>query len=304
MKRLIVLSLALTLLLSGCGHAVVTSSVTPAPAPAPTESPAPAAPAPTPVPTLPPETFPFDYAETLADTEDFSFAVTALGVDPEENWVVHLRLENRSDEIMNFRLLWQSINGLAIDDLFTYRVAVGGVSEQSFRILKEELAAWGFEEPVQWSFTLRVSSAESNREDYFLGELSASPFGEEKAVRYEYVPGPHDYIVMDNDYATVYVTGWQPEDGGLSVDYVAVNRCEKPLRLVLPEKQLLLDGRRMSAELSDSFGAYATLFGYIPVEGWEGEPPLELQLCLALEDPGAKKDALLEDTVTEIVLCR
>ena len=150
----------------------------------------------------------------------------------------------------------------------------------------------------------RVSSAESNREDYFLGELSASPFGEEKAVRYEYVPGPHDYIVMDNDYAIVYVTGWQPEDGGLSVDYVAVNRCEKPLRLVLPEKQLLLDGRRMSAELSDSFGAYATLFGYIPVEGWEGEPPLELQLCLALEDPGAKKDALLEDTVTEIVLCR
>ena len=296
-RRILALGLAALLLLASCGVGD-TPSATPAPAvtaaPAPTPLPTPA---PTPIPSHPPEQFPYDYVETLADTEDFSLAVTALGVDWEDNWVVHLRLENRSDEIMNFRFLYQSINGLAIEDVLTYRVAVGGVLEPSFRILREEMAAWGFDEPVQWSFTLKVFSAESNREPCFFDELSAAPFGEKNAVRYEFIPGPMDLVVMDNDCATVYLTGWEPEDGMLMIEYVAVSRSGQPLLLVLPEGEVLLDGQAYPAVLKDSFGAYATLMGCIPVEDWPGDGrPQSIELHLALADPGAWGDPLIDDT--------
>ncbi|MGX8692244.1 MAG: hypothetical protein ACSW8E_00620 [Clostridia bacterium] len=299
MKRRILALILLLLLLTGCGAQGSPSPEPPADAPltAPTPKPSPRAAAePTPVP-HPDETFPYDYKETLADSEDLSLSVTALGVDREGNWIMHLRLENRTDEIMTFRLLWQSINGLAIDGELEYRVAVGGVLEPSFRILREELKAWGFEEPVQWSFTLKATSAESNREPYFFEELSASPFGEKNAVRYEFIPDPTDLVVMDNDYAAVYITGWNPgENGGLDIEYVAVNRCGKPLLLVLPAGTVLLDGTACSAELRDVFGAFATLMGYIPVPGWRGEePPEHVALQLALADPTEWGEPLVED---------
>ena len=302
MKRRILAALLLAaLLLGGCGAQDNSPAETPAvPAPAPTPR---ATPAPTPIPTPaadPDESFPYDYSELLADTEDLSLAVTALGVDKEDNWVVHLRLENRSDEIMTFRFLWQSINGLAIDGELEYRVAVGGMLEPNFRILREEMKAWGFAEPVQWSFTLKATSAESNREPWFFEELSASPLGEKNAVRYEYVPGLTDHVVMDNDYACVYLTGWEPEDGFLNVEYVAVSRCGQPLLLVLPEETIVLDGAAHRAALRDGFGAYATLMGYIPVENWRGDGgPEHFSLQLALADPTEPGEPLIEDSETD-----
>ena len=298
MKRtMIALSLILALLLAACGGGE-TPAVTPVPAaPTPVQTARP-----TPAPTLSPERFPYDYEEVLADTEDFSLAVTALGLDAEDNWVVHLRLENRTKEIASFRFLYQSINGLAIDDMLTYRVAVGGVLEPSFRILREEMAAWGFERPVQWSFTLKVSSAEAEREPWFFEELSAAPFGAENAVRYAFIPGPLDAVVMDNDYALVCITGWEPEDGGLSIEYVAVSRCDSPLLLVLPEESVLLEGEAHPAALADSFGAYATLIGYIPVQNWPGDSlPAHIELTVALADPTEWGDPVIKDTEATFV---
>ena len=294
-RRILALLLFAALLLSGCGGGQAPAAETPAPAaPAPTPRLTPAPTPPTPSPD-PDESFPYDYAETLAETEDFSLAVTALGVDREDDWIVHLRLENRSDEIMTFRFLWQSINGLAIEDELEYRVAVGGVLEPSFRILREEMEAWGFAEPVQWSFTLKLTSAESNREPYFFEELSASPLGEQNAVRYEFVPGPMDHVVMDNEYATVYITGWEPEDGRLNIEYVAVSRCDRPLLLVLPDEYVALDGAAYRAALKDGVGPYATLMGYIPIDNWgRDDLPEFIALRLALADPAEWGDPIIE----------
>lgn len=305
-RRILALCLGLSLLLAACGE--TESAETPAPVPAATAQPAVPTPrpAPTPAPTPEPlnESFPYDYSEVLADNEAIALSVIALGVDEAGDWVVHLRMVNRCREIMNFRFLYQSINGLAIDDTLTFRVAVGGTQEASFLILREEMAAWGFEAPVQWSFTLQVVSAESDSEPVFEEELSAAPFGPEKAVRYEFIPAGPDLVVMDNDYAVVYITGWAVEDGTLNIEYVAVSRWPKPLLLVLPEEQLLLDGRARSLTLADGFGAYATLMGVIPVERWRGEAPEILELRLALADPTDPEGELLPDSEAIAVCTR
>lgn len=275
-KRIPALLLVLALLLTGCGGRETAPEPTATPLPVPSATPAPT---PTPRPQ-------FDYEEVLADTEAFRLTATDLSLDEAGDWVIRLRLENRADEILSFYLRYQSINGLATGESMEYRVAVGGTQEQEFRVLSGELAAWGMERPVQWSFRLLVYSAESLREPYFDGELSASPFGEEAAVRYEYIPTPHDIVVMDNEFATVYITGCQQDEGGLSVDYVAVSRCDAPLRLVLPERCVWLDGAAWPAQLADDFGARTTLIGYIPVPGWSGEAlPEDVIFSLSLADP-------------------
>ena len=310
MKRTIIaLGLALALLLAACGEAESPPAETGEPqsnaAPLTVPTPRPTA-RPTPAPTPEPrnERFPYDYAEVLADTDEVFLAVTALGVDEKDDWVVHLRMENRARELMNFRFFYQSINGLAIDDELVYRVAVGGTREESFRILRPEMAAWGFERPVQWSFTLQVFSAESDSEPCFCEELSAAFFGAENAVRYEFIPDQPDLVVMDNDYAVVYVTGWAVEDGVLNIEYVAVSRWPQQLLLVLPEEQIVLDGKARAVTLADGFGAYATLMGVIPIERWRGEAPQIVELRLALADPLAKDTPILGDSEAVAVCAR
>ncbi len=303
-RKIFALLLLLALLCAGCGQEQNVSPASPMPTAVTAPTPKPTAtPRPTPAPTISPDTFPYDYSELLAETEDFSLGITALGVDLEGDWVVHLRLENHAKEILSFRFSYQSINGLALDGELVYRVAVGGVGEPCFRILREEMASWGFEEPVQWSFLLKVSSAERDAEPFFREELSASFFGLERAKRYEYVPGPTDSIVMDNEYALVFITGWALDEDGLCVDYVAVSRCDQPLLLVLPEGAVALDGRGFPAELRDGFGPCTTLMGYIPVVGWaEDSPPHSIALTLALADPLDEEQAILEGTETESLL--
>ncbi len=304
-QRIIALCLLLALLLTGCGGDAPRHEAPATPAPTPfrptaTEKPRPA-------PTVTPEeaekSLPYEaYTEVLTDNEVCCLAITGLTLDSEGNWIVHLRMENRSDEIMHFSFLYQSINGIALAEELCFRVAVGGTRNEGFRILRDELKLWGFEKPLQWSFTLQITSAETpNREVLYREELSAAPFGEENAVRIEYTPGENDLVIMDNAYAVVYLCSAQLEDGTLFLDYVAVGRCNRPLLLTLPGGILELDGRRFEAELLDGFGAYATLIGTIPVEGWRGKKlPQTLEMSLELLDPFTKGDPLLKGSETEV----
>lgn len=298
MKRTIWILLALLLLLSACGAPPAPAAESAAPSAAPAETAAPPEPTPTPEP---PETFPVEFSQTLADTEDCLAEVTALGVDSEGNWVFHLHMENRSGEIQNFQYLYQSINGLCCES-FLYRLAVGESAERSFRVFRDTLSAFGDTSEVQWSFTLLVTSAESNRDAYFDERCSVCPAGEGQILRYEYTPDGEDVTVMDNDYAAVYVTGVAFEDDVLAVDFVAVNRTENPIRLLLPPwEPCTADYREVTAELHDDLAPYSTLVGYIPFTGGQGTPKT-LRFMLLLTDPENAPDEELKGSSVWVTL--
>lgn len=300
MKRLSIL-LALALLLSAC------SMPAPPTLPQPDASPAASVPPETIADPSPEaqETFPMTFRQTLADTEDCTAEVTAIGLDGAGNWVFHLRMENRAAEIQNFAFLYQSINGLSCESLL-YRLAVGESVEREFRVLREALSAFGETREVQWSFTLQVSSAESNRENYFDERCFVCPAGESEPLRYQYRPGADDVTVMDNDYAAVYVTGVSREGEGLAVDFVAVNRTDAPLRLLLPPwEQCSANGRSIAGELCDDIAPESTLVGYIPLTG-DALSLLgrveELRFMLLLTDPEEAPDEELEGSSVWVTL--
>ena len=96
---------------------------------------------------------------------------------------------------------------------------------------------------------------------------------------------------MDNAYAVVYVTGVSQEEDGLAVDFVAVNRTEDPIRLVLsPSEGCTVNGWTVDAVLRDDIGPYSTLVGYIPLSGWalDGFSRVDtVRFKLLLTDPTA-----------------
>lgn len=307
MKRLTILLLALALLLCACGApaapAAEESAAPAASGPAAENTPAPE-PEPTPTPE-PPEVFPVEFSQTLADTEDCLAEVTALGLDGEGNWIFHLRMENRAGEIQNFQYLYQSINGLCCES-FLYRLAVGESVERTFRVFRDTLSAFGDAREVQWSFTLLVTSAESNRDAYFEERCSVCPAGEGQILRYTYTPGANDMTAMDNEYAAVYITGVSREAEGLSVDFVAVNRTETPLRLQLsPRYSSTADYREITGVLRDDVAPYSTLVGYIPFTG-EALDGMErvntLRFLLQLADPEEDPEEPLEGSSVWVTL--
>lgn len=292
MKKLVRLSafLLCLALLSGCG-APRAAGPEAAPEPASSAAPAPTpelTPEPSPSPTPVPESFPFDFSQTLADTEELGLSVTALGQDAEGNWVFHLYMENRAAEILSIRFLYQSINGLTIEP-FKYRLAVGEAAEHEVRVFHEVLESFGSSAPLEWAFTLRVTSAERNREPFLMEALSVCPFGAELVERYVYEPAEGDALIMDNDLISVYATGYSQSEEGFALEYAAVSKTDAPLRLRLsPEQPCTLNGRSVSAELSDELGGHSTLIGYLPfgADALAGETRVEsLRFVLQLDDP-------------------
>ena len=288
--RLAALALALVLLV-GCG-AKPAPDVEPTPEPVETSAPEQAAapvsaPEPTPEPTPEPETFPFAFSQTLADTEELGLNVTALGQDAEGNWIFHLYMENRAPEILSIRFLYQSINGIAVEP-FKYRLAVGEAAEREFRVFHEALEPFGSSAPVEWAFTLRVTTAERNREPFLAEPLRVCPFGEDLAERYVYTPGEGDVTLMKNDLIEVYATGYSQEDG-FALEYVAVSKTDAPLRLHLSgEPACTVNGKSAEAELNDELGGRATLIGYLPVGGdalQDVQRVESLRFTLQIDDP-------------------
>lgn len=292
--RLCALLLALALL-SGCGSPPAPAEPDPTPPPeaagTPVPEPAPAPtpePTPTPVPTPVPEDFPFDFSQTLADTEELGLDVIALGLDANGDWVFHLYMENRAAEILSLRFLYQSINGIAVET-FKYRLAVGEAREQEFRVFHEALESFGSSAPVEWAFTLRVTSAEYNRKPFILEPLRVCPFGEDLAERYVYTPAEGDTVLMDNDLITIYATGYSQEADSFALEYVAVSKIDAPLRLTLSgDPACTVNGLAAEAALNDELGGRATLIGYLPISGdfLETEQNVEsLRFVLQLDDP-------------------
>ncbi len=298
------------LLLAGCGARSEAPAVEPTPevviettAPTP-EPPAPTLtprPTPTPLPTPVPEEEPFAFSQTLEDGEVLGLELTRLGYDINGNWVFHLTMENRASEIVSVHFLFQSINGIAIDS-FKYRLAVGETAERLVRIFPAVLEDFGFSSPLEWAFTLCVRSSERVADPLLEEEVRVCPFGEELAERFVYTPGVGDIVLMDNDLITVYATGYSQEENVFALEYAAVSKADKPLRLTLSEEEpCLLNGHAVEASLSDALGGRTVLIGYIPfpLDMLEKAESIQsLHFRLQLDNPDDLEDRSLDRAVT------
>ncbi len=158
--------------------------------------------------------------------------IKITGIDPENMWGFTLKalLENKSaDKTYMFSVESASINGIQCDPLFATEVTAGKKANEEIIFFDDQLKENGVGDYTDIELTFDVYDSNNWGADAVAKEtIHIYPYGEDKATQYVRKSQASDNILIDNEYATVIVTGYE-EDGlwGYTVNLFLLNKTDK-----------------------------------------------------------------------------
>ena len=173
----------------------------------------------------------FDGAVAIDNAE---CAVKITEVDPDNMWGYTLKaeLENKSaNKTYMFSIEGASINGVQCDPLFATEVAAGKKANDEITFNDSKLQENGITEYTDIELSFKVY--DSN--DWFADPVAEEtvhiyPYGKDKAVAFVREKQPGDNVIIDNDYVTVTVTGYEEDSiWGYTVNMFLQNKTDKTL---------------------------------------------------------------------------
>ena len=130
-------------------------------------------------------------------------------------------LENKSaDKTFMFSIDSAAINGVQADP-FATEVAAGKKSNEEISFSDSNLSANGIDDFTDIELSFRVYDSNDWSADSVAREtVHVYPFGEESATAFVRENQSTDTVVVDNDSATVIVTGYTGQHLGLTVNLI------------------------------------------------------------------------------------
>lgn len=152
-------------------------------------------------------------------------------IDPDNMWgyTLKARLENKSaDKTYMFSAESASVNGVQSDVLFAEEVAAGKKSNEDITF-SDELEEKGVGEFTDIELTFRVyDSNDWTAEEVVKETVHIYPYGEDKATAFVREAQPSDNVIVDNEYVTAIVTGYENDTiFGYTVNLFLVNKTDK-----------------------------------------------------------------------------
>lgn len=222
--RILLLVLAASAILAGCGGAANESAPTAEPRQSGTEKTET-----TPEPTEEPAEF-----EEIIVVDNEECLVKITEIDPDNRWGYTLKtyIENRSEE-KNYRFSVDgaAVNGIETDPFFSTTVAAGKKSMEEIQFSDESLYAPDVGDFTDIELTFTVSDSDDWSADDIAEEtIHVYPHGEENAASYVRAAQTGDVVLADDDSVSVIVTGIDP-DGfwGYTVNLYLVNKTDREL---------------------------------------------------------------------------
>ena len=167
----------------------------------------------------------------VVDNEECLIKITGIEDDAMWGYTLNVYLENKSaDQSYMFSVDESSINGVQCATLFATEVAAGKKANESL-IFMDDLKEYGVGEYTDIKLSFSVSDSEDWLADPVAEEtVHIYPFGEDKAVQVVRQPQESDKVLVDNEYVTAIVTGYeQDEIWGYTVKLFLVNKTDKAL---------------------------------------------------------------------------
>lgn len=153
-------------------------------------------------------------------------------------YVLKVELENKSgDKSYLYSVDGAAVNGVQCDVFFYETVSSGKKSNKSFNISKSSFKETGLTKATDIELTFSVSDSDDFMSESIVTKtVHVYPYGADKAVKYERAPKDTDNVIVDNEYITVTVTGY---DKGSSSDFrvklYIVNKTDKQVMLSADE---------------------------------------------------------------------
>ena len=171
------------------------------------------------------------FTEVLAiDNAECSIKIT--GIDPDNMWgfTLNAQLENKSTvNTYMFSIESASINGVQCNPLFSSEVAAGKKANKKISFLDEELDENNIGDYTDIELTFRVYDSKNWEADEVAKEtIHIYPYGKDKATKFVREANASDNVIVDNEYATVIVTGYEEDEiWGYTVNLFLLNKTDK-----------------------------------------------------------------------------
>ncbi len=168
----------------------------------------------------------------VVDNDECSIKIT--GIDPDGDWgyAVKVALENKSsDKTYMFSVSTGAVNGVEYDPFFATEIAPGKKSNNTIDFTTSTLEGYGIEKFTDIELSFHVYDSNDWMADAVAEETThVYPYGEDNAEMFVREPQDSDTVIVDNDYATVIVTGYRMDDiWGYTADMFFVNKTDKQL---------------------------------------------------------------------------
>lgn len=161
-------------------------------------------------------------------------------IDPDNMWGFTLKaqLENKSDDkTYMFSVENAAINGVQCDPYFAAEVAAGKKSNEEISFSSTELEKNDIGDYTDIEMTFRVYDSDDWSADPVATEtVHIYPYGEDKAVKFEREAQASDNVIIDNEYITVIVTGYEEDEiWGYTANLFLINKTEKDVMFSVDE---------------------------------------------------------------------
>lgn len=168
------------------------------------------------------------FKETLVvDTDECTIKITEI--DPDDFWgyTIKAYLENKSSEkTYMFSVTSLAVNGVQVTPLFAEEVTPGKKANVSILFAEDTLKAAGISKYTDIEITFSVYDTNDWLADNVVTEtIHIYPYGETEATLYVRAPLSSDIVLVDNEYVTATVIGYNPNNlFGYSVEVFLVNK--------------------------------------------------------------------------------
>lgn len=182
------------------------------------------------------------FAEMIA-VENEECIIKITGIEPDNMWgyTVKALLENKSAEkTYMFSVESAAINGVQCDPFFATEVAAGKKSNENISFTNDVLKENGIDEYTDIELTFRVYDSNDWTADEVAREtIHIYPYGEDKAETFVREVQTSDNVIIDNEYVTVIVTGYEKDDiWGYAAKLFLLNKTDKNVMFSVDEASI------------------------------------------------------------------
>lgn len=175
---------------------------------------------------------------TVVDNDECVIKITGIDADNFWGYTLKVLLENKSGEkTYMFSVDSAAINGVDCDPYFATEVAAGKKANKEISFSDSTLEENGVGIYTDIELNFRVYDSD----DWFADPVAEEtvhiyPYGEEKATKYVRESQPTDTVLVDNDYVTVIVTGYEEDSiWGYTVNLFLLNKTDKEVMFSVDE---------------------------------------------------------------------